>query len=59
MIALDPINGSIAARLVGPLGQWRRQSAARGTLMRRELQRVLDTPNLSKGTFEKASKALL
>ena len=59
VIALDPLNGSIAARLVGPLGQWRRQSAARGTLMRRELQRVLDTPNLSKGTFEKASKALL
>jgi aminopeptidase N len=59
VIALDPINGSIAARLIGPLGQWRRQSAARGALMRRELQRVLDTPNLSKGTFEKASKALL
>jgi aminopeptidase N len=59
VIALDPINGSIAARLIGPLGQWRRQSAARGTLMRRELQRVLDTPDLSKGTFEKASKALL
>ncbi|MDO9712037.1 aminopeptidase N [Paracraurococcus lichenis] len=59
VIALDPINGSIAARLVGPLGQWRRQSAARGALMRRELQRVLDTPALSKGTFEKASKALL
>ncbi|TDH64107.1 aminopeptidase N [Dankookia rubra] len=59
VIALDPINGSIAARLVGPLGQWRRQAAARGTLMRRELQRVLDTPNLSKGTFEKVSKALL
>jgi len=59
VIALDPMNGSIAARLVGPLGQWRRQSAARGALMRRELQRVLDTPALSKGTFEKASKALL
>ncbi|MBK1659469.1 aminopeptidase N [Paracraurococcus ruber] len=59
VIALDPVNGSIAARLVGPLGQWRRQSAARGALMRRELQRVLDTPDLSKGTFEKASKALL
>ncbi|TCZ66811.1 aminopeptidase N [Roseicella aquatilis] len=58
VIALDLINGSMAARLVGPLGQWRRQSAERGALMRRELQRVLDTPNLSKGTFEKASKAL-
>jgi aminopeptidase N len=59
VIALDPINGSIAARLIGPLGQWRRQAPSRGALMRRELQRVLDTPNLSKGSFEKASKALL
>ncbi|MCB4821683.1 aminopeptidase N [Roseicella aerolata] len=58
VIALDPINGSIAARLIGPLGQWRRQSETRGALMRRELQRILDIPNLSKGTFEKASKAL-
>jgi aminopeptidase N len=59
VIALDPINGQSAARLIGPLGLWRRQSAARGALMRRELQRVLDTPKLSKGSFEKASKALL
>ncbi|SDB49580.1 aminopeptidase N [Belnapia rosea] len=58
VIALDPINGSIAARLVGPLGQWRRQAPGRAALMRRELERVLAVPKLSKGTFEKASKAL-
>ncbi|MBL6457771.1 aminopeptidase N [Belnapia sp. T6] len=58
VIALDPINGSIAARLIGPLGQWRRQAPARAALMQRELRRVLDTPKLSRGTFEKASKAL-
>ncbi|GGC45210.1 aminopeptidase N [Siccirubricoccus deserti] len=58
VIALDPINGQTAARLIGPLGLWRRQWVERGALMRRELQRVLDTPNLSKGSFEKASKAL-
>jgi aminopeptidase N len=59
VIALDPINGSIAARLVSPLGQWRRQAPARAALMQRELRRVLETPKLSKGTFEKASKGLL
>jgi aminopeptidase N len=59
VIALDPINGQTAARLIGPLGLWRRQAAERAALMRRELQRVLDTPKLSKGSFEKASKALL
>ncbi|MCO6418942.1 aminopeptidase N [Siccirubricoccus sp. KC 17139] len=58
VIALDPINGQVAARLIGPLGLWRRQSEARGALMRKELERVLAAPNLSKGTFEKASKAL-
>ena len=59
VIALDPLNGATAARLIGPLGQWRRQAPGRAALMRRELQRVLDTERLSKGTFEKASKALL
>jgi len=59
VIALDAINGSMAARLVGPLGQWRRQNPARAALMRRELQRVLAVPKLTKGTFEKASKAML
>ncbi|RYJ02933.1 MAG: DUF3458 domain-containing protein, partial [Acetobacteraceae bacterium] len=59
VIALDPINASMAARLISPLGLWRRQAPARAALMRRELQRILDVPKLSKGTFEKASKGLL
>ena len=58
VIALDPINGSTAARLVSPLGQWRRQAPVRAALMRRELERVLALPDLSRGTFEKVSKAL-
>jgi aminopeptidase N len=58
VIALDPINGATAARLVGPLGLWRRQAPERAALMRRELERVLALPGLSRGTFEKVSKAL-
>jgi aminopeptidase N len=58
VIALDPINGSTAARLVSPLGLWRRQAPDRAALMRRELERVLALPGLSRGTFEKVSKAL-
>jgi aminopeptidase N len=58
VIALDPINGSMAARLISPLGLWRRQSPDRAALMRAELERILATPKLSKGTFEKASKGL-
>jgi aminopeptidase N len=58
VIALDPINGQTAARLINPLGAWRRQNAARAALMRAELERILATPRLSRGTYEKASKAL-
>jgi aminopeptidase N len=58
VIALDPHNASTAARLVSPLGLWRRQAPPLAAAMRGELERVLATPDLSKGTFEKASKAL-
>ncbi len=58
VIALDASNGQTAARLINPLGAWRRQNFARQSLMRGELERVLATPKLSRGTFEKASKGL-
>jgi aminopeptidase N len=58
IVALDPINGQTAARLVNPLGTWRRQNAQRAALMRGELERILAAPHLSRGTYEKASKAL-
>jgi aminopeptidase N len=58
IIALDPSNGQVAARLVSPLGQWRRVDAARQDLMKAELQRILDTPKLTRNTFEMASRSL-
>jgi len=58
IIALDPANSQVAARLVPPLGQWRRVEPARQALMQQELQRILDAPNLSKGTFEMASRSI-
>jgi aminopeptidase N len=58
VMALDPINGATAARLVGPLGQWRRQAPERAALMREELSRIAALPGLSRGTYEKVSKAL-
>jgi len=58
VIALDASNGQTAARLVNPLGAWRRQNSGRRALMRAELERILATPRLSRGTFEKASKGL-
>jgi aminopeptidase N len=58
IIALDPTNGQVAARMVAPLGQWRRFDPARQALMRDELQRILDVPKLTRNTFEMASKSL-
>jgi aminopeptidase N len=58
VIALDPINPTTAARLVQPLASWRRHDPMRQTLMRRELERVLATPELSKNTYELVSKSL-
>ncbi len=58
VIALDPLNPTTAARLVQPLGSWRRHEPARQAIMRRELERVLATPDLSKNTYEMVSKSL-
>jgi aminopeptidase N len=57
-ITLDPLNPLMASRLIQPLGQWRRHDAGRQALMKRELERVLALPSLSKNTYEMASKSL-
>ena len=58
IVALDPNNSQTAARMTNPLGAWRRQDVARAALMRAQLERILATPKLSRGTYEKVSKAL-
>jgi aminopeptidase N len=58
IIALDHVNPQVAAKQVPPLGRWRRFDDARQTLMRAELQRIMDSPGLSKDVFEQASKSL-
>ena len=58
IIALDRINPQTAARLVPPLGRWRRFDAARAALMRGALERIAATPGISKDVLEQASKSL-
>ncbi|WP_431468991.1 aminopeptidase N [Sphingosinithalassobacter sp. LHW66-3] len=58
LIALDKLNPQTAARLVPPLGRWKRFDPARAEKMRAELERIVKTPGLSKDTFEQASKSL-
>jgi aminopeptidase N len=58
ILAVDRLNPQTAARLVPPLGRWRRFDAARQDLMKAELERIVATPGLSKDVFEQASKSL-
>jgi aminopeptidase N len=58
VIQLDPSNPQVAARMVGPLGQWRRMDNARQALMQAELRRILALSGLSTNTFEMVSKSL-
>ena len=58
IIRLDPDNPQIAARMVSPLGQWRRFDAARQVLMKAELRRIVGLAGVSTNTFEMASKSL-
>ncbi|MGE0418957.1 MAG: aminopeptidase N [Acetobacteraceae bacterium] len=58
IIRLDPGNAQLAARMVAPLGQWRRFGPGRQSLMKKALQRILDRKGLSTNTYEMASKSL-
>jgi aminopeptidase N len=58
LIALDRLNPQTAAKLLPPLARWKRYDEGRAALMRGELERILQTPGLSKDLFEQASKSL-
>ena len=58
VLAVDPLNPQTAAKLVPPLGRWRRFDDHRAALMKAELERMLATPGLSKDVFEQVSKSL-
>lgn len=58
ILALDPLNPQVAARLVAPLGQWRRMDSARQAKMRAALQRIRTAPGLSRNTGEMVGLSL-
>jgi aminopeptidase N len=57
VLRIDPINPVMAARLVTPLGRFKRHTPVRQQLMQAQLQR-LSQAALSKDVFEVVSKAL-
>ena len=58
VLELDAINPQVAARLLTPMGRWRRHDASRQEKMKAQLQRILDHDGLSKDSFEIARKSL-
>ncbi|NNC73258.1 MAG: aminopeptidase N [Sphingomonadaceae bacterium] len=58
ILKTDAINPQTAARLLPPLGRWRRFDEERGAMMRAELERILAATDLSKDVYEQASKSL-
>jgi aminopeptidase N len=58
ILAVDGYNPMTAARLVEPLGGWRRYNPELGALMKAQLKRILASPGLSKNVFELVSRAL-
>jgi len=59
VLTLDGMNPQIAARLLSPLIQWRRYDNSRQAQMKAQLQRILDTANLSKNVYEIAAKGMV
>ena len=58
ILAADKLNPQVAARLVPPFGRWKRFEPKRAELMRQALQRIVETPGLSRDVFEQVSKSL-
>lgn len=57
-LQLDRINPQVAARLLGVFETWRRFDARRQDLIKHELERVREAPDLSRNLLEVASKTL-
>jgi len=58
VIKLNKTNPQIAARLLLPLIQWKKYDANRQLMMKAQLQRIFETPDLAKDVFEITNKGL-
>lgn len=59
VIRLNASNPQIAARLLAPLTKYRRLIPALAVNMKQELERIMQTPELSKDVYEVVSKSLV
>lgn len=58
VIALNSLNPQVASRMVSALTAWRRFDLQRQDLMKKQLQRIIQTPDISPDVYEIASKSL-
>jgi aminopeptidase N len=58
ILTVERLNPQSAAKLVPPLGRWRRFDERRAKLMKEQLQRIAATERLSKDVYEQVSKSL-
>ena len=58
LIHLDPVNPQTTARMCGAFQTWKRYDADRQILIRAQLCRIAETPNLSRDTAEMVSRIL-
>jgi aminopeptidase N len=58
ILALDPLNPQIAARLAARLGRGARYDKGRRALMRAQLERIVASPSVSRDVYEVVSKSL-
>ena len=58
ILSLDSMNAQVAARLTAPFARWRRFDLERQELMRKQLTRLADAPNLSRDVGEIVAKRL-
>ena len=58
VLELDRLNPQIAARQIRVMSRWHQYDDHRQTLMKAQLQRLLDTPEISRDVYEIVSKSL-
>ncbi|MXU65451.1 aminopeptidase N [Oceanomicrobium pacificus] len=58
LLKLDPVNPQTAARLSSAFETWRRYDEGRQSKILSQLQRIADTPNLSRDMTEKVTRML-
>ena len=58
LIQLDPLNPQTTARMCSAFETWQRYDADRQARIRAQLERILDTPNLSRDTTEMVTRIL-